>query len=574
MKDLIQKHFPFKEFRPNQEQIIQTIVSGLLNKPNFIFEGPTGTGKSVIGWTAGKILDEYKINTKTVRNDNNVSKPRILICTSSKQLQKQYVDTFKDYGGEFIWSARNYPCINKHLPPEMEVSYGSPGCLKDKCLDKAKCPYCIQKQKFLKSSVGITNYHYFINSRELNPNVLICDEAHNLQKLICEYNALQFSELGFQRLYTIIQDGVYDFNHSINELLVPFKLLMKEDLEQLEHGKFKLYCQQIKETIQVYQTIIDDQIKTINSSLEDYPEGIIDPKLPDKLKKHFFAIIKAKDSVDNQICKISTYLDSKSQWVISDFDIKKKLIKIKPLDVNEGMEAIMERCNYILFLSATICGPQQFSKELGIKEDSYNYIESPCIFPVYNRHVILNYIGNMNYKNKDEMLPKFVNGIDNIVHKMTSNFEKNISGIIHTVSYSNAEYIKDNSNYKKHILIPTKDDLLDLEHIIKKSKKGLIICSPSIMEGVDLIDDLSRYQIWLKVPYGFLGDRWISTKMKKDSDWYARESIIKLVQGCGRSIRSMDDWAHTFILDSSFNRLLNMNTRLFPKWFLESIITG
>ena len=172
------------------------------------------------------------------------------------------------------------------------------------------------------------------------------------------------------------------------------------------------------------------------------------------------------------------------------------------------------------------------------------------------------------------MLPKFVTGIDKIVNKVTSDFSKNISGIIHTVSYSNAEFIKKYSKYKKNIIIPSRDELLELDQIIKDSKKGLIICSPSIMEGVDLVDDLSRFQIWLKIPYGFLGDRWVNTKMTKDPDWYARETIIKIVQGCGRSIRSMDDWAHTFILDGSFNRLIGMNRRLFPNWFLESIINN
>ena len=96
MKEVIKKNFPFKEFRPNQEVIIERILKGIITekKTNFIFEGPTGTGKSVIGWAVGKSVLELAPITSVTRGKLGVSKPNIIICTSSKQLQKQYIDTF------------------------------------------------------------------------------------------------------------------------------------------------------------------------------------------------------------------------------------------------------------------------------------------------------------------------------------------------------------------------------------------------------------------------------------------------------------------------------------------------
>ena len=45
----------------------------------------------------------------------------------------------------------------------------------------------------------------------------------------------------------------------------------------------------------------------------------------------------------------------------------------------------------------------------------------------------------------------------------------------------------------------------------------------------------------------------------------------KIVQGSGRSVRSEEDWANTYILDSNFGKLLGGNQELFPEWFLEGI---
>jgi Rad3-related DNA helicase len=38
--------------------------------------------------------------------------------------------------------------------------------------------------------------------------------------------------------------------------------------------------------------------------------------------------------------------------------------------------------------------------------------------------------------------------------------------------------------------------------------------------GLDLKDDLSRFQIITKVPYPDLGDRWIDAKRKINGQWY------------------------------------------------------
>jgi len=89
--------------------------------------------------------------------------------------------------------------------------------------------------------------------------------------------------------------------------------------------------------------------------------------------------------------------------------------------------------------------------------------------------------------------------------------------------------------------------------------------------GLDLKDDLSRFQIIAKVPYPDLGDRWTDAKRKASKQWYTWQTALRLVQGYGRSVRSKDDWAKTYVLDSGFENFVKKNKNILPDWFTEAI---
>jgi Rad3-related DNA helicase len=101
---------------------------------------------------------------------------------------------------------------------------------------------------------------------------------------------------------------------------------------------------------------------------------------------------------------------------------------------------------------------------------------------------------------------------------------------------------------------------------------GKVLCSPSSKEGLDLKDDLCRFQIILKVPWGDLADKVVQARMKEDPIWYANEAVKNLEQAYGRGMRSKTDWCDCYILDQSFQRLLFQNYDLLSKYFREAII--
>ena len=57
--------------------------------------------------------------------------------------------------------------------------------------------------------------------------------------------------------------------------------------------------------------------------------------------------------------------------------------------------------------------------------------------------------------------------------------------------------------------------------------------------------------------------------MNKFPSWYSSETMMKILQGFGRSIRSEDDWARTYVIDSTINNLINQTRNIVPKAYWD-----
>jgi ATP-dependent DNA helicase DinG len=90
-------------------------------------------------------------------------------------------------------------------------------------------------------------------------------------------------------------------------------------------------------------------------------------------------------------------------------------------------------------------------------------------------------------------------------------------------------------------------------------------------EGIDLADDLSRWQVICKIPYPYLGDPQVARRKDIDAAWYDWKTCLTVVQSYGRSIRSSDDYAVTYVLDADFSTFVKRQQKRLPGWFLEAI---
>ncbi len=117
------------------------------------------------------------------------------------------------------------------------------------------------------------------------------------------------------------------------------------------------------------------------------------------------------------------------------------------------------------------------------------------------------------------------------------------------------------------------DNRNDVIEAFTNDVKPRILISPSSTEGLDLKEDLGRFAVFVKVPFGNLGDQWIKRRMELSTEWYQRQALINIIQGGGRVVRSKDDWGKVYILDASFGYLFKMTCHQIPKWWREAYQT-
>jgi Rad3-related DNA helicase len=171
----------------------------------------------------------------------------------------------------------------------------------------------------------------------------------------------------------------------------------------------------------------------------------------------------------------------------------------------------------------------------------------------------------MTQKEIDRSLPKLSKAIESIMEQ-----HKDEKGIIHAHSYKIAKYIKQNIKSKR-ILI---HDSTNRDAVLKKhltSKEPTVLLSPSMTEGVDLQEESSRFQIVCKVPYPYLGDKLVKKRMNKWDWWYPLQTAKTIVQSVGRSIRSNEDFAVTYILDENWSYFYSRNKNIFPEDFQKCL---
>ena len=59
--------------------------------------------------------------------------------------------------------------------------------------------------------------------------------------------------------------------------------------------------------------------------------------------------------------------------------------------------------------------------------------------------------------------------------------------------------------------------------------------------------------------------------MEHDRSWYSNKTALSILQGVGRSVRSKDDWAVTYVLDGCFDGLLRQAGGMFGNDFMSRI---
>jgi len=548
------EYFP-KTFSPRsiQKSLLQEIEEKFKSGyKKLILCAPTGVGKSLIGATVSKYFDSS------------------FTVTASKQLQDQYIKDIKFL--KPVKGKQNFPCLKimeseKMDNPRRAMRWGLT-CDKGQCQERVNkngkeiievckfkptikqveenkndansCHYYLQKYEALVSKHSLWNYHAYFQIMRFNKKlfadyldrkVSIFDEAHKIEDQVIQF-------VGFDI-----------FNGQIEECGLNSEKYNFSDLDSMV-------------------SLTDDIAYSYAKKIKEIKESTSFQRNPDfenisRLERRFEKAAQAKIDI----------LADKDNFIVNepvkDYDGNFRAISLKPIDISKFSKSFFNT-EFQMFMSATI-DHASFCENMGFEKDDVAFIDTPkSPFPKENRNIELLNIRRLSYGSTQEDELEVIRNIDKLLSKhsnerglvLTSSIPR-CNNILRHLSSKNASRIRICHSINKDG--KTQDEVL-MEHALDPTG---VLLSSSLWEGVDLKDDLSRFQIIAKVPYPNYTEKRVKAKMAKFPLWYTSQTLTKILQGFGRSIRSENDWAKTYVLDTAVNNVFFKGQSMIPRAYFD-----
>lgn len=539
------KYFPFQKIREEQKKAIEFALDAFESgKRHVLLELPTGIGKSATGITISRYMEAH---APCIKDAEGMPLTGAYVITTQKLLQEQYMDDFGPQSGRgllrTIKSSSNYKCkfyqdqtcaeskrILLKLGKQLKGTDFHKQCKDD-------CTYSLEKQDFIESPISITNFSYFLAETtyagKLVPRaMLVVDECHNIENELSKFVEVTFSEkfardaLKCKMPRLDSQSSVYDW---------------------INTGYRKSLNKYLKE--------VEKNITRISSEVEGY--GDIS-KQYEMLEKHLGKVDHFLEVYDdkNWVMNVAYPQDGNKRGA--------RKFEFKPIDISAYSNVLFKSGGRLLMMSATVVDKDVFCASIGVDPEEVAYLRMASPFPIENRPIHCVPVGSMSKDNIEKTLPVMVEAVRMLLDK-----HPNEKGIIHTVNYRIAKHILDNVKSNRLLTHDSNNrDAVLKAHV--ECEEPTVLISPSMMEGVDLADDASRFQILCKVPFPYLGDLVVKKRMERDKRWYSYATAKSVIQAFGRSIRNEKDHAVSYILDSDWDRFYLRNFKMFPEEFRSS----
>ncbi|HUI00381.1 MAG TPA: helicase C-terminal domain-containing protein [Nitrososphaerales archaeon] len=556
----IVESFPYSSMRPHQREVLEKIEAALAAGKRFVvLEAPVGFGKSAVAAALCRHLRSA------------------YVLTSTKQLQEQYS---ADFQFTTVMGKSNFTCqvptssgrLVACSKGRCEADWTLSDCphflsfdqyelhLKGLCDRESKCEkelrtagkgklctYYKQKWDSFREKITVGNYAFFMSELKYTEDVrkrklLVCDEAHDLERQLVGFASFTLNA-STVRQYPSGQGG---------EFAIPYEDGMDAHAE--------------------------DWLKALGAAGEslqgffDAHEG--DATVQDKL-------ISCRALLESLEAFVDALKASPENWVVSS--VRKTAgvdaygggsalvdeVVFQPLEVAAYTSKLFGTAECVLLMSATVFSEELLCRTLGISQDEAQFVKvAESTFPVENRRIYPMDVAQLNRASMDASMEGIARAVDQIMVRHAAE-----RGVVHTTNYSQVNYIMEHvSEGNRARLVTTQGSTARSELIQTHGATGAsVLISPSLYQGVDLKDDLARFQIIVKVPFPDLSDRRTRVKMERERGWYDWQTALRLVQTYGRGVRSETDYCATFVLDSNFLRFVHEHRELFPPYFLDAL---
>jgi ATP-dependent DNA helicase DinG len=422
------------------------------------------------------------------------------------------------------------------ITEEDEERQRVPHC--SECHPITRCPYRQAKAVAINSSLAVLNTSYFLHEANLagsfsRRNFVIVDECDMLEK----------------ELMSFVQVSISARRRKKYGIEFPTRKTEPAGMRVQDDGTIE------------WVDWIDRTQARIATILTEFPAPRAQSR--DQRKE-----VKYLQNLYGSLTTVRLRMDQ-GGWVYTDYE--KGDITFKPVMVNDvGNDMLWAHANKWLLMSGTIIDPREMVESLGLPpEKRWEVVQVPMTFPRENRPVKVIPVAEMSAKNKAEAWPKIAAMCNDIAVKHADD-----RILIHSVSFKLTEYLVERLPADR---VVTYTSAAGREPALAKYKSidNGIIVGPSLDRGIDLPGDLCRVQVVCKLPFPYLGDKQISTRLygtKGGQTWYLIQCIRSFVQMTGRGVRNDRDYAVTYILDKAFqNNIWKKARHLIPRYLKEAI---
>jgi len=244
----------------------------------------------------------------------------------------------------------------------------------------------------------------------------------------------------------------------------------------------------------------------------------------------------------------------------------KECLKLLPIDTADQPPLLWPRAvKKIILMSATINAKDL--EQIGLSKRRVCWITPPSAIPPDRRPIEVCDPGyNLSFDATEDELNAAAAGIRRIADAHPGE-----RGVIH-LTYGLLERLGPRiGTLGGRVLTHGKENKFAVyTQFLTGTKDQILVCA-GLFEGIDLPQDLGRWQIIAKVPWPALTDsawKWLA---ETDPVRYQWEALRTVMQGAGRVCRGPTDYGKTVILDRSFG---SIDEELMPTWFRSALVSG
>ena len=659
---ILAKEIKAFEYRQEQEEMAQYIQEAINEDKKIIVEAGTGTGKTLaylipaIKWAVAN-KKKVIIATNTINLQEQLLLKDIPLAKSIIKDEFSYVlvkgrnnyvckrlfnelalgknidiETFSIEAREQIeyilkWGNKTKTGDKAELPFEVYpdvwelVQSTTELCLGKKCPYRKECFYMKTRMEKMEADILISNHHVFFADLNVRAetdfdseylilpryDMVIFDEAHNIESVARSYFSVEVSKISFTRLLNRIYQRKNKRKKEKSALIRVEDTVDEKNLEDSEQYIYLLNT--LKEEISILQNIGDEYFDEIRKIYETNTEAPIKKSLNnfEMTKSRFLENLREKKDIfqtkladflnlmmifnnvideekdknpevinfNNHLKMFKAYIDSfkfinsfEDDNYIYWLDINSKrtnvVLTATPLNIAQKLSTVLfDNLDRLVFASATIVvngSFDYFKKSLGLDEE--DCIEAIIKSPFdYNEQMSV-------YIPSDIQDSENINAFVSDASKFILNILLKTNGkafilftsytMLNQIYYSISKKLKDKGF---EVFLHGDKPRSQLIKEFKEAENPILFGTTSFWEGVDVQGENLSNVIITKLPFLVPTDPVVSAISKKIeenggnsfTDFQLPEAIIKFKQGVGRLIRKKTDSGNIFILD---NRIL------------------